>query len=168
MRSPAVSVDVFVCGSPDRGDDGAAVRAAEAVRPGLPPDVRLRTVGQLDVEDLLAVPADAGVVIVDVATGLVPGTVVDLPLADLAERGGVRPHSSHSLAVSGVVALAELLGGRPLRGRVIALGGQAFGFGDVLSAPVAAAVPRLGAAIGEAIERVRAGHHAVPGGAPCA
>jgi len=70
--------------------------------------------------------------------------------------------------LTGIVALAELLGGHPLRGSVVALGGQRFGFGDLLSAPVAAAVPQLGVAISDAIEHVRTGRAPVPGGAPCA
>ena len=74
----AVEVEVFICGSPDRGDDGAAMTACEAVVSELPPDVRVRAVGQLDVDDLLAVPPQARVVIVDVATGIEPGTILEL------------------------------------------------------------------------------------------
>jgi hydrogenase maturation protease len=151
----AVEVEVFICGSPDRGDDGAAMTACEAVRTELPPDVRVRTVGQLDVDDLLAVPPQARVVIVDVATGLEPGAILELPLADLLENETVRPRSSHALAVAGTVALAELIGQRPLHGRVVALGGTRFAMGDVLSGPVAAALPRFAAAIREAVEHAR-------------
>lgn len=153
--TPAVAVEVFVCGSPDRGDDGAAVTACEAVRTALPAGVHLRAVGQLDVDDLLAVPPEARVVIVDVATGIEPGAVVELPLADLLENETIRSRSSHALAVSGVVALAELIGERPLHGRVVALGGTRFALGDVLSDPVAAALPRFASAIQAAIEHAR-------------
>ena len=163
MTAPQVAVEVFVCGSPDRGDDGAAVAAAEVVRPTLPPDVRMRTVGQLDVEDLLAVEPDAAVVIVDVATGIEPGVVVEMALARLHERDALCPRSSHALAVSGVVGLAEFMQQRPLRGRVVAMGGARFALGSVLSHPVAAGLPRLAAAIGEAVEHAR--HQGV---APCA
>ena len=159
----AVEVEVFICGSPDRGDDGAAMTACEAVRTELPPGVRVRSVGQLDVDDLLAVPPQARVVIVDVATGLEPGAVLELPLADLLENETIRPRSSHALAVSGTVALAELIGERPLQGRVVALGGTRFGMGDVLSGPVAAAIPRFAAAILEAVDHAR-----TEGAAACA
>ncbi|HXX60183.1 MAG TPA: hydrogenase maturation protease [Candidatus Sulfotelmatobacter sp.] len=168
MTRPAV-VEVLVCGSPDRGDDGAAMTACEAVVRGtLPPGVHLRAVGQLDVEDLLAVPPEAQVVIVDVATGVEPGAVVELPLADLVERGTMRPRSSHALAVSSTVALAELIRQRPLSGRVVALGGAHFAMGDVLSTPVAAAMPRFAAAIREAVDHARADGVASRGATPCA
>ncbi|HXR27751.1 MAG TPA: hydrogenase maturation protease [Candidatus Baltobacteraceae bacterium] len=166
--APAVEVEVFVCGSPDRGDDGAAMTACEAVRTELPPGVHLRAVGQLDVEDLLAVPPEATVVIVDVATGIEPGAVVELPLADLLETGTIRPRSSHALEVSGVVALAALIGQRPLHGRVVALGGTRFALGDVLSGPVAAAMPRFASAIREAIEHARSDQAVTGGAAACA
>jgi len=159
----APEVEVFICGSLDRGDDGAAVTACEAVRTALPPDVRIRAVGQLDVDDLLAVPPEAKIVIVDVATGIAPGAVIELPLADLLESETVRPRSSHALAVSGTVALAEFIGERPLHGRIVALGGTRFALGDVLSCPVAAAMPRFAAAIREAVEHARA-----DGAAACA
>jgi hydrogenase maturation protease len=162
-----IAVEIFVCGSTDRGDDGAAVTAAEVVRATLPADVRMRTVGQLDVDDLLAVGADAGVVIVDVATGIEPGVVVEMALARLHEREALCPHSSHALAVTGVVGLAELIGRRPLHGRVVAIGGARFALGGALSRPVAAGVPRLAIAIGEAVEHARR-QDAGPGGAPCA
>ena len=159
----AVEVEVFICGSPDRGDDGAAMTACEAVVSELPPDVRVRAVGQLDVDDLLAVPPQARVVIVDVATGIEPGTILELPLADLLENETIRPRSSHALAVAGTVALAELIGARPLQGRVVALGGTRFAMGDVLSGPVAAALPRFASAIREAVEHTR-----TEGAAACA
>ena len=168
MTRPAVAVEVFVCGSPDRGDDGAAGTACQAVRTALPPDVRIRAVGQLDVDDLLRVPPEAQVVIVDVATGIEPGAVLELCLADLLESETIRPRSSHALAVSGTVALAELIGERSLRGRVVALGGTHFALGDVLSGPVAAALPRFATAIREAVEHARADGAVERGAATCA
>ncbi len=168
MTTPAVAVEVFACGSPDRGDDGAAVTACQTVQAALPPGVRVRCVGQLDVDDLLAVPPGAQVVIVDVATGIEPGFVLELPLAELLESEAIRPHSSHALAVSGTVALAELIGERSLRGRVVALGGAHFALGDVLSGPVAAALPRFATAIREAVEHARADGAVDRGAAACA
>jgi hydrogenase maturation protease len=163
-----VAVEVFVCGSPDRGDDGAAVTACQAVQAALPPDVRIRAVGQLDVDHLLAVPPEAQVVIVDVATGIEPGAVLELPLADLLENDTIRPRSSHALAVSGTVALAELIGERSLHGRVVALGGTHFALGDVLSGPVASALPRFATAIRAAVEHARADGAIDRGAAGCA
>ena len=61
------------------------------------------------------------------------------------------------------MALAELIGERPLQGRVVALGGTCFAMGDVLSGPVAAAIPRFAAAIREAVDHAR-----TEGAAACA
>lgn len=152
----AVAVEVLVCGSPDRGDDGAPIAVAQLLRRGLPLDVMLRVVGMLDVDDLLSIPRGAGVVIVDAATGIEPGTVVELVLNGLiGQHGGVHPRSSHALALPEVVGLAEMMRGRPLRGRIVAIGGSQFGLGEPFSPPVSAALGRLAEAIGEAIEHVR-------------
>lgn len=158
-RSPETSrdvvVEVLVCGSQDRGDDGAPMIAAARLGADLPPDVRVRVVGQLDIDDLLAVPPGAGVVIVDAATGIRPGQIVHLPLAGLiGQVGGPRPRSSHALAFPEVIGLAELMRGRPVRGRIVAIGGVQFGLGRALSRPVTAAMPALIAATLEAIESV--------------
>ena len=66
----AVAVEVLVCGSSDRGDDGAPIAATGSLGTSLPSDVAVRTVGQLDIDDLLSIPRDAGVVVVDAATGI--------------------------------------------------------------------------------------------------
>ena len=152
----AVGVEVLVCGSPDRGDDGVAVAAAAMIRDQLPDGVRMRTVGQLDIDDLLAVPAAVGVVIVDAASGLRPGQIVDLPLTGLIGRPErLRPRSSHAVGLPEVVALAELIQGRPVHGRIVAVGAVEFGLGSALSRPVAAAMPGLVLAILGAIAEIR-------------
>src|SRR5512138_2128920 len=82
----AVAVEVLVCGSPDRGDDGAPLAVMGRLRDQLPPDVTIRPVGMLDVDDLLSIPRGAGVVIVDAATGIDPGAIVELALNGLIGR----------------------------------------------------------------------------------
>ena len=73
-RATPVAVEVLVCGSPDRGDDGAPIAAVAArSRAALPADVTLRVVGQLDIDDLLSIRPGAGVVVVDAATGIDAG-----------------------------------------------------------------------------------------------
>jgi hydrogenase maturation protease len=160
MRSgtgaPARAVEILVCGSADRADDGAPIAACGLVRPYLPSDVVLRIVGQLDIDDLLSIGPGAGVVVVDAATGLAPGVVVELPLTGLNEATTlVRPRSSHALAIPEVVGLAEMIRGRPLRGRVVAIGGTHFGLGRPLSRTVEAALPTFAQTILEAVEHVR-------------
>jgi hydrogenase maturation protease len=147
---------VVICVSPDRGDDGAPLAAATVLRQDLPADVRVRTVGQLDIDDLLAVTTDAGVVIVDAAVGIRPGQIVEIPLNGLVAREDrLRPRSSHALAFPEVIGLAEVMRGRPMRGLIVAIGGKAFGLGAAFSPRVARAIPTLVAAVRDAIQRVR-------------
>ena len=153
----AVTVEVLVCGAPDRGDDGAAIAAMAFLGNRVPDDVQVRVIGELDIDDLLAIPTEAGVVIVDAAIGLRAGRVMELALGGLIGReDGPRPRSSHALAFPEVVGLADFMRGRPLRGRVVVIGGSAFGLGASLSAPVAAALPTLATAVLDAVEDVRA------------
>jgi hydrogenase maturation protease len=153
---PAVAVEVVVCGSVDRADDGAPTAACRFLRPLLPPDVRLRIVGQLDIDDLLSIASGAGVVVVDTATGLTPGAVVELPLTGPSSgTAAVRPRSCHALAIPEVVGLAEMIRGRPIVGRIVAIGGAQFGLGRPLSRVVEAALPALAQATVEALAHVR-------------
>ncbi len=160
MTTPAPAshlVEVLVCGSPDRGDDGAPAVATATLEGHLPPTVHMRTVGQLDIDDLLSVPEGAKVIVVDAATGIRPGEIVELPLDGLVEReDGLRPRSSHALGFPEVIGLATLIRGRPLAGRIVAIGGQRFGLGAALSDRVARAIPALARAVSDAVERAGA------------
>lgn len=153
----AVTVEVLVCGAPDRGDDGAAIAAMPFLGDRVADDVQVRVIGELDIDDLLAIPTDAGVVIVDAAIGLRAGRIMELALGGLIGReDGPRPRSSHALAFPEVVGLADFMRGRPLHGRVVVIGGSAFGLGANLSGPVAAALPTLATAVLDAVDDVRA------------
>jgi hydrogenase maturation protease len=152
--APSIAVEILVCGSADRGDDGAPIAAAAVLRDHVPDDVRMRIVGSLDIDDLLAVPAGARVVIVDAAVGIRPGQIIELPLNGLIGREDrLRPRSSHALAFPEVIGLAELIRGRPVQGRIVAIGGTGFGLGATLSPRVARAIPALVAAVREAMDR---------------
>jgi hydrogenase maturation protease len=147
----APGVQVLICGAEDRGDDAAAIVAARDLVERLPAGVGIRLVGQLGVEDLLHVPADHSVVIVDAAAGVPPGTIVDLPIDGLARMRTCRPRSTHALAAREVIGLAGLLRSEPLNGRIVAIGGERFELGTGLSGRVAGAIPDLVAAILDAI-----------------
>jgi hypothetical protein len=98
--TPTTHVEVLACGGPDRGDDGAALIAVGHLADALPDDVRMRIVGQLDIDDLLAVPPGAGAVVVDTAVGVDPGWIVEIPFSGLVGReAGIRPRSSHALSI---------------------------------------------------------------------
>lgn len=159
-----VAVEVLVCGSPDRGDDGAAIAAAALIGPHAGDDILIRVVGSLDIDDLLVVPVDTGVVIVDAGVGIRAGRIVELALTGLIGRdGGPRPRSSHALAFPDVISLADFIRGRPLCGRVVVIGGASFGFGAPFSRPVAAALPALAMAILDAVDDVRSAAISAPG-----
>ena len=156
-------VEVLVCGAPDRGDDGAPIAAAALIGRHPVADVRVQVVGQLDIDDLLAVPAGAGVVIVDAAIGIHAGHILTLPLSGLIGReDSLHPRSSHALAFPEVVALAQFMRGRPFYGRVVVIGGCSFGLGAPYSRAVATALPALESAILEAVDEVRSAAAADP------
>ena len=153
---PTTHVEVLACGGPDRGDDGAAVIAVGRLADALPEDVRMRIVGQLDIDDLLSIPPGAGAVVVDTAVGVDPGWIVEIPFSGLVGRdAGIRPRSSHALSIPETVAVASIIRGRPLQGMVVAIGGIDFGLGEALSWPVAAAMDAFVLAIADAVRRVR-------------
>src|SRR5688572_14659821 len=150
-------VQVLACGDPGRGDDGASLAALAELAPDLPADVTIRLVGQLDIDDLLAVPFGAGAVVVDTATGIDPGWVVEIPFVGFVGRdSGIRARSSDALSRPKKGGLASIVRGGPLVGVLVGIGGSAFGRGDGLSWPVAAGLCSFRVAIADAIERVRA------------
>jgi hypothetical protein len=152
-----VLVEVLACGDPERGDDGASIGALADLEPGLPADVAVRRIGQLDIDDLLAVPSGAGAVVVDTVTGVDPGWVVEIPFVGFAGReSGIRARSSDTLSRPETVGVASMIRGRPMAGVLVAIGGASFGLGEALSWPVASGLCSFRVAIADAIERVRA------------
>jgi hydrogenase maturation protease len=153
---PVTRVEVLACGAADRGDDAAALIAASRLADVVPDDVQSRIVGQLDIDDLLAVPPGAGAVVVDTAVGIDAGWIVEIPFSGLAGReAGIRPRSSHALSIPETIGVASIIRGRPLPGIVVAIGGVDFGYGEALSWPVAAAMDAFVLAIADAVGRVR-------------
>jgi hydrogenase maturation protease len=143
-----------VCGTADRGDDGAALSAVAGLLPGLPAHLLsaldVRRCEQLQIEDLLDLPEETGCVIVDAVVGVGTGEVVTLPLDAFpgADRqAGITPRSSHTLPMGQLVELAAILRGRPVRGVFVGLGGRSFGYGRGLGRTVRAALPAFRAAI---------------------
>jgi hydrogenase maturation protease len=154
--APLTLVEILACGGPDRGDDGAAMAAVARLTDALPADVRIRLVGQLDIDDLLAVQQGAGAVVVDTAVGIDPGWIVEIPFSGLAGRSsGIRPRSSHALSIPETIGVANMIRGRPLEGMIVAIGGVDFGLGESLSWPVIAAMDAFVMAIADAVRRTR-------------
>lgn len=154
-RAPTPTIDVLVCGSTDRGDDGAPLVACQLLEADRPPNARIRRVGQLDVDDLLSIAPGGGAVIVDSATGIDPGVILELPLRALLDtEASVQPRSSHALAIPEVIGLADMIRGRPLAGRIVVIGARRFALGRPLTRRVAKAVPMLAQTIRLAVERL--------------
>ena len=140
MTRPTPRVRLLVCGSADRGDDGAALLAAAHVLPALSPEIRdrleVRRCSQLDPSDLIAVREGESCLVVDTVFGVEPGAVVVIPLAELMTAGGVNPRSSHALPIDQVVGIAEAIRGGLPPGMFVGIGGKWFGFGEMQSRAV--------------------------------
>jgi hydrogenase maturation protease len=150
-------VRVLICGQRLRGDDGAALLAAEM----LPADVQalaeIASIGQLAVEALLEVPDGTAVVVADAAVGVPAGELVTLPLDTVADGGpGPAPASSHALPPVQVLALAREVRGRLPPGSFVGIGGTKFDPGEGLSPQVSAGLPAFVAALAAEIRRLAA------------
>jgi Ni,Fe-hydrogenase maturation factor len=123
--NPPRRVRLLVCGNAERADDGAALVAVAALLPTLPRNVLaavdVRRCNELSIEDFVDVPDGCGCVVVDTVVGIPAGSVVTIPLADLAghDAGGApAPRSSHVLPIGHVLGIASVLReaiGRPVR-----------------------------------------------------
>jgi hydrogenase maturation protease len=159
-------VRLLVCGTADRGDDGAALAAVAGLLPGLPPHLltllEVRRCEQLEIDDLVDLPDGMACVIVDAVVGVPPGEVVTLPVSSLPEvdtAAGPTPRSSHALPIGQLVALAEVLRGRALEGSFVGIGGRSFGYGRAVGRTVRAGLPAFRAAIEAALIRHSAHAH---------
>ena len=161
MSAPAPSLRVLVCGSADRGDDGAALSAVARVLPGLEPAIcqrlEIRRCPQLDATDLIDVRPDEACLVLDTVVGVAAGQVVELPLDALVRDGGVAPRSSHALPIQQVVGIAEAVRGSLPRGLFVGIGGKWFGFGPTRSKALREGMPAYERAVRAAITGLAAG-----------
>lgn len=149
-------VEVLACAATAHGDDGAPRAALTELQEELPPDVAVRFIGQLGVDDLLGIPMGAGAVVVDTATGLEPGWVAEMDIAAVARpESGLHSRGSGALSRPETLGLASMIRGGPLAGVVVAIGGRSFRAGEGLTWPVAAGIGTFRVAISDAIDRVR-------------
>lgn len=149
----AGSIALVVLGQEHRGDDAAALRALDILRPGLGPEVVVRA-GAADPAVLLAAFADVHdrsgrAVVVDVLRDptCAPGTLVGLAGAELDPSPAQPRFSSHGGALGAALALARALQSLPMDLVVHGVVGRNFALGAPLTPAVAAAVPALAAAV---------------------
>lgn len=157
MTAPKAELRILVCGASDRGDDGAALAAIARVLPDLPERLRsrieVRRCPQLDVTDLTDVRPEERCLVVDTVMGIEPGSVVIMPLTELAGRSdGMAPRSSHALSVDDTLLIAEAVCGAMPSGAFVGIGGRWFGYGERFSKVVKGQLPIFAASIRAAIE----------------
>ncbi|MEX2012100.1 MAG: hydrogenase maturation protease [Chloroflexota bacterium] len=155
------SIRLFVCGSADRGDDGAALAAVAGLLPTLPravlERVEVRRCAQLGIDDLVDLPPNMTAVVVDAAVGIAPGQVIVLSLERVArQRSGPTPHSSHALPPDVAIRLAGDLRGSVPAGSFVGIGGRSFAFGRPLSRPVRSGLAAFRRALGAELTRLAA------------
>lgn len=158
MTLPAPSVRVLVCGSADRGDDGAALCAVAHVLPRLDPILRqrveVRRCVQLDPADLIDVADGEACLVLDTVVGVEPGTVVEIPFDELTRLEEAAPRSSHALPIAQVLGIAEAVRGQLPRGRLVGIGGKWFGYGQIRSKVLREGMPAFELAAEHAIEEL--------------
>lgn len=157
MTAPAPTLRLLVCGSADRGDDGAALRAVAHLLPRLDDGVRqqleVRRCVQLDATDLIDVADGERCLVLDTVVGIEPGRVVELSLDALADRPTVAPRSSHALPIDQTLGVARAVRGELPPGSFVGIGGKWFGFGDVRSRSLRGGMAAFEQAIEAAILR---------------
>jgi len=155
MKLPPPNVRVLVCGSADRGDDGAALYAVAHLLPTLDDDVRecieVHRCEQLDPVDLIEVADGVSCLVLDTVTGIEPGAVVEIPLDELTRLEDAAPRSSHALPISQVLGIAEAVRGCLPRGLFVGIGGKWFGYGQTRSRLLREGMPAFEQAIDRAI-----------------
>ena len=155
---PAPTLRLLVCGSADRGDDGAALCAVAHLLPRLDDAVRqhleVRRCVQLDPMDLIEVAQDEACLVLDTVVGVEAGRVVELSLDDLADRPTVAPRSSHALPIDQTLGIARAVRGVLPRGAFVGIGGKWFGFGDTRSRALREGMAAYERAIEAAIRRL--------------
>lgn len=155
MTIPAPTVRVLVCGTADRGDDGAALSAIAHVLPSLEPAIcqrlEIRRCPQLDATDLIDVSPDEACLVLDTVVGVAAGEVVELSLEALVGSATIAPRSSHALPIQQVLGIAEAVRGGLPAGRFLGIGGKWFGFGSTRSRAVREGMPAYERAVRAAI-----------------
>jgi hydrogenase maturation protease len=136
----------------DRGDDAAGLLVARRLRETAPP----RGTGQPRVVELagdltrlldLWQPADRVTVVDATTSGAAPGTVHVLDAGARPLPASLGTASTHALTLADAVELARSLGRLPARLVVYGIEGARWSPGEPPTAPVAAAVDRVAAAL---------------------
>lgn len=135
---------VIGVGNAYRGDDAVGLAIAEQLRERRPDNVTVIDCEQEPTRLLDAwQAADVALVVDAAASGAPPGTVHRFDATSGRVPARVFRSSTHAFGVGDAVELARALGRLPERVVVYGIEGADFTAGSGLSAPVAAAVPRV-------------------------
>lgn len=155
MNAPTPSIRLLVCGTADRGDDGAALHVVASLLPrldaGLRQRLEVRRCPQLDAVDLIDVAPGEACIVLDTVVGIEPGAVVEIPLDELVTRSGIAPRSSHALPIEQVLGITMAVRGALPAGTFVGIGGKWFGFGQVQSRALRQGMPAFERAVEAAI-----------------
>ena len=146
-------IRVVVLGNRDRGDDAAALLAADDLRG----EARVILAGRPGLALIDLLPPEERCILLDVTvSGSPPGTIHDLPLQDLAPD--LLPDlrvSSHGYGPGEALALARALGRRLPVGSFLGIEGEAFELGADLSPAVEFALPTFRGRVRRSLKRVK-------------
>ncbi len=137
-------------GNPDRGDDGAGRRVAQALAGELPEDIEILQLSGEATEIVSQLQGAEAAILVDASSsGATAGTVQRFDVVAEPLPRELFAVSTHGVGVADAIELARVLGDLPAVCIVYAIEAQRFDAGQPLSAAVAAAVPQV-------VQRVRA------------
>ena len=135
-------------GNPDRGDDGAGRRVAQAFAGELSEDIEVLQLSGEATELVSQLQGVEVAILVDACSSGAPaGTVQRFDVNDQSLPRELFAVSTHGVGVADAIELARALGDLPAVCVVYAIEGKCFDPGEPVSAPVAAAVPKVAALV---------------------
>lgn len=137
-------------------DDGVGVHAANALGHWVEgrDSVVVRDGGTLGLSLLPEVEACSGLIVLDAAMlSAPPGTVKAFEGAAMDAQLSGKKFSVHEVALSDLLAAAELLGGKPERRALIGVQPEVVDWGLEPTPAVAAAIPKMHEAVRDLVER---------------
>jgi hydrogenase maturation protease len=140
-------------GNAFRGDDAAGLEVARRLRGTLPGGVEVLEREGEPTALIDSMEAAEALWLVDaVASGAPAGTVHRLDAGEQELPAGLFRASTHAFGLAEAVELARALGRLPARTVVFGIEGTRFDAGEDLSPEVAAAVPKVAAALREEVD----------------
>ena len=135
-------------GNPDRGDDAVGRRVAQALAGELSEDIEVLQLSGEASEVVSQLQGAEAAILVDASSSGAPaGSVQRFDAVAEPLPGELFAVSTHGVGVADAIELARALGDLPAVCVVYAIEGKCFDPGEPVSAPVAAAVPKVAALV---------------------